>query len=132
MESTTKITADNFLFNVISKNTNDANRKLRRFLQNGGNPNFKLIVNNGFKSILTYALCSGNFEATKILCEFGANPNLKHDDQYPVLVLLLCGRTRAVLDTYDNQFYDVICFNSTVVLSDRISCALCAHSKCTF
>ena len=109
MGSTMNKTADHFLYNVISKNTNDSNKKLRTFLQNGGNPNFKLTVDNGFTSNLLYALYSGNFEAIIILCEFGANPNLTYDHQYPVLVyLLLLRRTLTVLDTYDNQFDDVM------------------------
>ena len=96
------------LYEVTSTNTTDAHAELRLFLQNGGDPNSTVISENGFRSILSHALKNNNFEAVKMLCEFGANPNFKHDDEFPVLVQVLLNSLRKGDAFMTDQLFDDI------------------------
>ena len=82
-----------YLHDVICENSEEDNEKLRIFLENGGDPNttVKVGIKKKNSPLILHALRRGNYAAVKMLCEFGANVNLKHDEEYPVLVrALLC------------------------------------------
>ena len=83
-----------YLHNVIIENTEEGNEKLRVFLQDEGNPNtcFTVVEKRNKKrktTLLRHAFNSNNFSAVEMLCDFGANPNLKKNEKYPVLVIAL-------------------------------------------
>ena len=83
-----------YLHNVISENSAEGNEKLHVFLQDGGNPNtcFTVVKKRNKKRktpILRHAFNSNNFSAVEMLYDFGANPNFKKKEKYPVLVFTL-------------------------------------------
>ena len=85
-----------YLHDVICENSEEDNEKLRIFLENGGDPNttVKIGIKKKNSPLILHALRRENYAAVKILCEFGANVNLKHDEKYPVLVrALFCKKT---------------------------------------
>ena len=96
------------LRNAIGKNTKDGNEKLLMFLQNGGDPNTTVKIGEKTHSLVSHAFESDNFEAIKLLCKFGVNPNFKHDKEYPVLVNVLSRNQIRVTTITAQLFADVI------------------------